>query len=57
MKKFYKSRTFWVNVAGLVIAGVQYESGSVVLPADAQVVLAALVNILLRFRTDSGVTV
>lgn len=54
-KKFYESKTFWVNV--LAIAGmiVQSYTGFLV-DAGTQVVILGVVNTLLRFITHKEIT-
>jgi hypothetical protein len=51
-KRWWTSKTLWVN--GIAFAGIilQWYFGKAVLPAEAQVGIMAILNMLLRFDTD-----
>jgi len=57
MKPFWKSKTIWANLAGLIT----YVAGAGLLPPGAVPIATGLVipilNILLRFKTDEAVYV
>ncbi|MDW7643434.1 MAG: hypothetical protein SCI25_00165 [Desulfuromonadales bacterium] len=54
-KKFWLSKTFWVNLLALVFIVLQSLTG-LELSAEAQVSLLSLVNIGLRLVTKEAVT-
>ena len=57
MKAWYLSRTLWVNfVAVLVIIAQAYFGAEIAVDAEKQAVILALVNTVLRFRTNEKVT-
>lgn len=51
-KKWYQSRTLWVNVLGIVAFTVQAFTGFVI-PAELQGSILAAANAVLRFDTDT----
>ncbi len=53
MKKWYKSRTLWLNVLASVGLFAQNQFGFVI-PMELQAVLIAWMNILLRFDTTEA---
>lgn len=53
-KIFWKSKTFWVNVIGLVVVAVQYFTGWVI-PAVAQSAALAIINLILRATTHEKI--
>ena len=54
-KKFYESKTFWVNV--LAIAGIIVQSYTgFVIDAEIQVVMLGVANTVLRFVTHKEIT-
>jgi len=54
MKKWWKSKTLWVNgFAGLAVV-IQAVTGTAWLDAEAQAGLLALVNMILRVVTSEG---
>lgn len=55
MKKWYQSRTLWLNVVGAVAYFVQAQFGFVV-PESIQIQLLAALNIALRFDTDEAIS-
>ena len=54
MKKFYKSRTLWVNVIALTAIAAQLIADEEILSTEAQVSILAIVNVLLRLDTDTA---
>jgi hypothetical protein len=50
MKPFWKSKTFWLNVLAVAAAYAGY------LPVETAAWAVPLVNVLLRFVTNQGVT-
>jgi len=55
-KLWYQSSTIWLNILGLVILALQYGLHFQVIPVEYQEFALALLNLLNRFRTNSGVT-
>lgn len=55
MKKFWKSRIIWVNAIAFVALVLQEATGEQVLSPEVQLGILALVNTVLRFRTNSGI--
>ena len=53
-KHFYQSKTFWANVLGIVAMVAQMEYGWV-LPAEWQVSILALLNMVLRLVTKTEI--
>ena len=54
-KKFYLSKTFWVNVLALLVFVIQFYRQEFVLPAEAQAGVLAIINLLLRWITKEPV--
>jgi len=54
MKKFYQSRTFWVNLLGIGAILVQNYT-NFVLPPEFQLYVLGLLNIFLRFDTSEPI--
>jgi hypothetical protein len=54
-KKWYMSKTLWGNAAMAAILVLQMVSGHMVLDADAQAIIVAIINILLRFTTKTAI--
>jgi len=52
-KKFYQSKTFWVNVIATIAIGVQTQTGFIIDPSIQAVVLSVL-NTGLRLVTKQG---
>jgi len=52
-KKWYKSKTFWVNIIMGVAIAVQWHYGFVVAPEE-QAGLVVVINLLLRGLTKTG---
>jgi len=55
-KKWYASRTLWVNALAVVGAIVQGVSGQEFLGADDQVAILGLINLILRMVTSSKIS-
>lgn len=55
MKKWYTSKTMWVNIiaTGAIIA--QVTTGKVVIDAEAQAAILAVINLVLRMITKTGI--
>ena len=54
-KKFYLSKTFWVNILAIAAMVAQSLSGKEILNMEAQASILAGINIVLRFLTKSPV--
>ena len=55
-KKFYQSKTFWVNVIATAAIGIQTQTGFVIDPSIQAVILSVL-NTGLRLVTKQGLEV
>ncbi len=55
MKKWYQSRILWLNILALVLTVVELSTGYV-LAAAIQDSIVAIINIILRVRTNQGLT-
>ena len=55
IKDWYRSRTVWVNLLAFAAFMTQAISGHEVLTVEAQAVIIAVLNIILRFQTDSAI--
>ena len=53
-KKWYASKTLWINAIGLIAMVVQGITGKAWIDAEAQVGILALVNMVLRSVTKTG---
>ena len=54
-KKFYLSKTFWVNILAVIALVIQSQFGYVISP-ETQVSILAVLNILLRAITKTEIT-
>lgn len=54
MKKWYLSKTLWVNAIALVAMGVQIATGKEVLSAETQLIMLSGINFALRMITKEG---
>lgn len=54
-KNWWKSRTVWVNLIAFSAFMAQAVSGHEVLTVEAQGVVIAILNVILRFDTNSGI--
>ena len=61
MKKWYKSKTVWVNGLTAALGFITYVLGTNLLPVEVTAVVAGLVvpvvNVVLRFLTKEEITV
>lgn len=55
-KKWFASKTLWVNAIGLVIMLVDHFAGIKAIPADVAAAALAVLNMLLRIVTSKPVT-
>lgn len=55
-KKFYYSKTFWVNIIGITAIVVQSQTGYVI-PPETQAAALGLVNFVLRLVTKEPIEV
>ena len=55
-KPFWKSWTVWFNVALLAIDFINQLAKIIPIPLSTLALVGILGNILLRFKTDSGIT-
>ena len=54
-KRWYTSKTLWVNLLAIAALGVQTEFGYI-LDAEAQAALLAIINLILRIITREGLS-
>lgn len=54
-KDWWKSRTVWVNLLAFSAFMVQAVTGHEFLTVEAQATVVAILNLILRFDTDSAV--
>lgn len=55
-KKWYLSKTFWVNIIAIVALIGQSYLGEQFLPPEDQVIILGAVNLVLRFVTKEKLT-
>jgi len=55
MKKWYQSKTFWINIVGAIGIAVQTQTGYIMNPATQGVILS-VINMILRKITKEPVT-
>jgi len=55
MKKWYKSRTLWLNGMGLIAALLQYKYG-MIMSGEIQGMILTILNIIIRFDTDDSIS-
>lgn len=53
-KKFWQSKTVWVNLIAAAAAAIQYKTGFIV-DAEQQFMVLTLVNLVLRSITDTKI--
>jgi len=53
MKKWYRSKTLWVNAIGIGAIILQYEYGFV-LDAQYEIIILGIINGILRLITNEG---
>lgn len=51
MKKWYTSKTIWVNIISLLAISIQQIAGEELIPAEAQLTILGFVNLVLRLVT------
>jgi uncharacterized membrane protein len=56
MKKWYISKTLWVNLIALIAMVAQGISGKEIIDLDAQAVILAGINFILRIATKQQIT-
>ena len=56
MKKWYTSWTIWTNAGVLGVVGILNYLADVAVSGDVTTILLAISNLVLRFKTDTGVT-
>jgi hypothetical protein len=56
VKKWWKSKTLWLNALAMIIGIVQLASQNAWLNPELQVLILAILNAILRFITNTGVT-
>jgi len=54
-KSWYTSKTLWVNIIAALAIAVQAMTGTEIIDAEAQVGLLAVVNVILRAVTKTGI--
>jgi len=54
-KKFWLSKTFWLNVLAIIALIVQSQTGYVISP-EAQVSILGVLNVILRFITKNPIS-
>uniref|UniRef100_A0A6M3J079 Uncharacterized protein n=1 Tax=viral metagenome TaxID=1070528 RepID=A0A6M3J079_9ZZZZ len=54
-KKFWLSKTFWLNVLAIIALIVQSQTGYVISP-EAQVSILGVLNVILRFITKAPIS-
>jgi uncharacterized membrane protein len=54
-KSWYTSKTLWVNVIAALAIAAQAATGREIIDAEAQVGLLAVVNVILRLVTKTGI--
>lgn len=55
-KKWYLSKTFWVNIIAIIALIGQSYLGEQFLPAEEQAIILGAVNLVLRFVTKEKLT-
>lgn len=53
-KKWYLSKTIWVNALGLLAVTVQQITGKDLIPPELQAQIILAVNLWLRYATNTG---
>lgn len=55
MKKWYRSKTLWLNIIGIVAIILQCEYGFIVSP-ELELAALGIINLILRKYTNEGLT-
>ena len=53
-KPVYKSSTLWANL-GMVLGFIASNAANLPIPQEWQVLIVAVVNVILRFKTNTGI--
>ena len=56
MKKWWKSKTLWVNVGAIIVVVAEYLLTEQIIYPELHAVILAVVNLGLRIVTNSGLT-
>jgi len=56
VKKWYMSKTIWLNMLAIAVTVVQALQGQPWLPVETQVLILAVLNALVRFVTNTSIT-
>jgi len=56
-KKWYKSKTLWVNSIAICVIAVQYMAGVELIPAELQTAILAGLNVILRSITKENLII
>lgn len=56
MKKWYLSKTVWVNLIAMIAMALEVTTGKEILNAEYQGVILTVINLVLRFITSKGIT-
>jgi uncharacterized membrane protein len=56
-KNILKSKTFWINVLGIVVAVASNQIPDINVPAHTGTIIIAVANIINRFFTEKPVTI
>jgi hypothetical protein len=54
MKKWYLSKTLWINFISMAAISLQVLKGREIIPLQDQTTILAVVNIFMRFITKEG---
>lgn len=54
-KKWYESRTIWLNVAGFIVVTLEYLGTIHLVDPEILTGVLGVLNVFLRFRTDEAV--
>ncbi len=55
MKKWYQSKTIWLQVLAVIIAGIQALQGAAWLNPEYQIAILAVLNIIVRLITNQPI--
>ncbi len=55
MKKWYMSKTIWLQTIAILVSGIQWLQGNVWIPAELQVAILAAMNVILRLVTKQPI--
>lgn len=57
MKRWYKSKTIWINLMSLLLEIAQYLLDMNVIPTGTLLILVNILNIIIRFITDTALAI